>query len=1397
MCRNDTAFIIIIYGTAICFSIIARREPRPTIAPTYSNWWCHRTLPRWAPSRICFAPFWEFELRQILEPRHNPYALVVLTGRMESSSSAARAGHDAAEPVLDVPTTNTEGLIFGDLCNKLKDLDSVVNWSTERKLWHIFDQNFAEALKGHSTFPLVRLLIPFHDQSRGGKFQLQESKLIDVYLKALNINTNDEGAKKLSQWKQNNSSEDVCTLLAELVRSRGNPTTEPHTLKFVNDTLDDLARPKINRLGVFQKIINEYNYVEQKWLLRIILARASDKSIISGVKKDSILSHLDSDAKVQYDYCTDLKRTCAIITPTGKRYLQAMNTNDMGIQPMKPFYPMLSRRSNEPTKYQGKSMIEAVDQQTEGPFVMETKIDGERMLFHMRSPSVLLHSRKGIDYTSKYRVLVDTIKRVVETAGVDGCIIDGEVAAWDKVNHRALPFGQNRSVGINELAAKEERYPSRRQDSDEEGDEEVKAAGLGGDFDTKTELEHRKDSTEELRFIVFDCLYLSGKNALTIIRDSIREARSTHSLPDVQLPLAYARIHDFENDRGSAGSLLDLPLAVRRLVLQRLLNSAVASAELESQEIIGMIHSKTVISSVTKERREEISRFFDEKNAAGEEGILIKSLTATYILNNRSGTSWFKLKPDYSQTYFTDMDLLVVGVYYGSGTRLGKFSSFALAVRADEKDTAGDFRYLPCGKVGSGYTIEEMNALNDHFNSLEGHAKMMAWLPGTDQPALSREWLADWKATGDVRPDFLLPPSEKSIVFTVKCTEIVISQDFPVGSVLRFPRIQKIRTDKSPDQVLTFGEWNQKASAPRMSLQHESIADSKRKKESVHGKKEAGSSKIDPLFLDACDYVSSITALKYDDDAYDVCNHSDGDFFNGMTFLVQPDSFSVKGAQKHEECAKFTSRLASATQMQFEEALNVESPYIWPAPHTYTHNKVPVLQENQDFSSQSTPVVMATPPVAVPLPVIYMVDYSAKCVAIFGNTQRIAQQLTRLRAVFNKGLTNPITKEKDSGWILYASMKDQVLKTLGLPIIDTSDMQLPSRSGSMSSAYNDYSNESAEKNPEEPAAPPQLKADSFEGIRTLIQRSGGTLINSYTCDALIVVGPNRSHSISLKNLIKYKNCSVLSHEYVLACARAQQCLPQTADYCLVRSSAAYKEVHDTVDLWGDNRDVSTADASMLRLITNAPTLADRFACQVKAFANNTGQKRKAAEINLGTDDTQKKEKSAISSDWKEVSEHAHKDDGVWRTLAARLAPELQEALREENALSMWNPRIVLFANVSPLQYSASTDTVLRYDSKRDSTTGCDDVDPIGLVSLVAQLRARGACFRSEMTRDVTHIIVAAAQENAVEAALHKLGRRAVKVHAHHAADEPSVTLVQPNVAKRWLENNRYDFVHDL
>ena len=74
-----------------------------------------------------------------------------------------------------------------------------------------------------------------------------------------------------------------------------------------------------------------------------------------------------------------------------------------------------------------------------------------------------------------------------------------------------------------------------------------------------------------------------------------------------------------------------------------------------------------------------------------EEGIMIKDPNSVYKPNSRKG-GWYKIKPEYIDGLMDDLDLIIVGGYFGSGVRGGMLSHFMCAVK---KSTPSDCDGLP------------------------------------------------------------------------------------------------------------------------------------------------------------------------------------------------------------------------------------------------------------------------------------------------------------------------------------------------------------------------------------------------------------------------------------------------------------------------------------------------------------------------------------------------------------------------------------------------------------------------------------------------------------------------------------------------------------------------------
>lgn len=162
---------------------------------------------------------------------------------------------------------------------------------------------------------------------------------------------------------------------------------------------------------------------------------------------------------------------------------------------------------------------------------------------------------------------------------------------------------------------------------------------------------------------------------------------------------------------------------------------------------------------------------------------MLKDPSSVYKPNSRTG-GWWKVKPEFVDSLSDQLDVLVVGAFYGGGRRTG-ISHFLLAVAEapdgqDERPT----KFLSFCKVGSGYTYKELHEMAE---KLKPHLK-------------------PWTKTS--RPDFLIMPSGdkgkadlwlepwNSFIVKVAAAQVLDSDDFATGCTLRFPRMKEPRYDK-------------------------------------------------------------------------------------------------------------------------------------------------------------------------------------------------------------------------------------------------------------------------------------------------------------------------------------------------------------------------------------------------------------------------------------------------------------------------------------------------------------------------------------------------------------------------------------------------------------------------
>ena len=158
---------------------------------------------------------------------------------------------------------------------------------------------------------------------------------------------------------------------------------------------------------------------------------------------------------------------------------------------------------------------------------------------------------------------------------------------------------------------------------------------------------------------------------------------------------------------------------------------------------------------------DEMDNLFVAARARGNEGLMIKDRNSPYAPGKR-GKSWLKMKRELAT-----LDVVVTAVEYGHGKRIGVLSDYTFGVWDEDK-------LVNIGKAYSGLTDTEI-------------AEMTKWF--------LEHTLEDQGFRRVVEP---------KIVLEVAFNNMMRSDRHNGGYALRFPRIVRLRPDKSADEADTI-----------------------------------------------------------------------------------------------------------------------------------------------------------------------------------------------------------------------------------------------------------------------------------------------------------------------------------------------------------------------------------------------------------------------------------------------------------------------------------------------------------------------------------------------------------------------------------------------------------------
>lgn len=193
------------------------------------------------------------------------------------------------------------------------------------------------------------------------------------------------------------------------------------------------------------------------------------------------------------------------------------------------------------------------------------------------------------------------------------------------------------------------------------------------------------------------------------------------------------------------------------------------------KEIIVIANQKEV------SQENKLEKLFDQAVKKGLEGVLAKKINGVYKPGAREW-NWIKYKKSYSSKIKDTIDCLVMGYDFGKGKRTSfGIGAFLVGVYNETKD-----QFLTVAKIGTGLTDEEWKKLSLKSKILNLRSK-------------PKNYLVNKMMECDV---WLTP----SIIVEIRADEITKSPVHTAGLALRFPRLERFRDDKNPQETTTLKE---------------------------------------------------------------------------------------------------------------------------------------------------------------------------------------------------------------------------------------------------------------------------------------------------------------------------------------------------------------------------------------------------------------------------------------------------------------------------------------------------------------------------------------------------------------------------------------------------------------
>lgn len=212
--------------------------------------------------------------------------------------------------------------------------------------------------------------------------------------------------------------------------------------------------------------------------------------------------------------------------------------------------------------------------------------------------------------------------------------------------------------------------------------------------------------------------------------------------------------------------LMAVPLSKRRMILEQTVRKG---------------STLFVSPHIVTDKASVLRTYHDEQITKGLEGVVVKKWESPYEPGRR-GYAWVKFKEEGKTGKLADtVDAVVMGYYKGEGKR-SSFGIGAFLVGVKKGDT-----FVTMTKIGTGVSDELWKTLEQALHTLKTPKRP------TQYPEVEKALV----------PDVWVSPA---MVVEIAADDITKSPTHGALYALRFPRLVRVRTDKSPDQITTVSE---------------------------------------------------------------------------------------------------------------------------------------------------------------------------------------------------------------------------------------------------------------------------------------------------------------------------------------------------------------------------------------------------------------------------------------------------------------------------------------------------------------------------------------------------------------------------------------------------------------